>query len=112
MPDAASDPIYRVTFVNVNEIYQVYARNIYQSDIYGFVEVEAYLFGQETELIVDPKEERLKREFEGVQRSFIPANAILRIDEVSERGAATIMPAGDGKVINMSSLARAPSRDH
>ena len=32
--------IFRIYFHNQGQIYEVYARSIYQSDLYGFVEIE------------------------------------------------------------------------
>ena len=53
--------------------------------MYGFIEVEDYIFDQNSQIVVDPSEEKLKTEFKGVNRSYIPINAILRIDEVEKR---------------------------
>ena len=72
--------IYRVIFLNQEEVYEVYAKNIYQSDLFGFIEVEEFLFGERSQIVVDPSEEKLKNELEGVVRSFIPMGAIVRID--------------------------------
>ena len=38
--------IYRVYFHSHGQIYEVYAHSIYQSDLYGFVEIEDYIFGE------------------------------------------------------------------
>ena len=35
------------------------------SEMYGFVEVEQILFGEKSQLLVDPGEEKLKTEFAG-----------------------------------------------
>ena len=78
--------MYRVLFQNQGQIYEVYARNIYQSDLYGFVEIEDYTFGNKSSVVIDPSEEKLRNEFEGVQRSFIPMHAVVRIDEVEKEG--------------------------
>ena len=56
----------------------------------GFVEVEGLLFGERTAVVVDPTEERLRAEFAGVERTFIPIHAVVRIDQVHRRGAAKI----------------------
>ena len=80
--------VYRVFFQNQGQIYEVYARNIYQSELYGFVEIEDYTFGNKSQVVIDPSEEKLRNEFEGVQRSFIPMHAIVRIDEVEKEGVA------------------------
>lgn len=89
----AAEPIYKVIFMNQNQIFEVYAKQIYQSDLYGFVEVEEYIFGERTQIVVDPAEEKLKSEFAGVTRSYIPMHAIVRIDEVEKEGTVRIRDA-------------------
>ena len=32
--------IYRVLFINQGKLYELYARSIYQGELYGFIEVE------------------------------------------------------------------------
>ncbi len=85
--------IYKILFVNQNKVYQLYAKEIYNSEIYGFIEVEAFIFGEEQQTIVDPAEEKLKNEFADVVRSYIPMHAIIRIDEVAKKGTVTISDA-------------------
>ncbi len=90
--------IFKVLFHNQGQVYEVYARNIYQSDLYGFVEIEDYTFGTRSQMLIDPAEDRLRNEFEGVQRSFIPMHAIVRIDEVEKEGVAKITDSKGEKV--------------
>lgn len=94
----ASEQIYKVIFINQGQVYEVYARQIYQSDLYGFIEVEEFIFGEKAQLVVDPSEERLKAEFENVNRSYIPIPSIIRIDEVEKEGSAKIVEIKDGKI--------------
>jgi hypothetical protein len=82
--------IYKVVFVNQEQIYEVFVKNVYQSDIYGFVIIEDFVFREMSPIVVDPTEERLRIEFEGVNRSFIPVQRIIRIDQVNKRGSAKI----------------------
>ena len=82
--------IYRIYFHNQGQIYEVYAHSIYQSDLYGFVEIEDYVFGEKSQMVIDPGEDKLRNEFAGVQRSFIPIHAIVRVDEVEKEGTAKI----------------------
>ncbi len=89
---------YKVLFHNQGQIFEVYAKNIYQSDLYGFVEVEDYVFGNHSQMLIDPAEDKLRSEFEGVQRSFIPMHSIVRIDEVEKEGVAKITSNGGEKV--------------
>lgn len=97
MTDQSSN-LYRVLFHNQGEVYELYARNIYQSELYGFVEIEDYTFGTRSKMLIDPTEDRLRNEFEGVLRSFIPMQAIVRIDEVEKEGVAKITDSKGGKV--------------
>jgi hypothetical protein len=90
--------VYRVLFHSQGQVYEVYAHNIYQSDLYGFVEIEDYTFGNRSQMLIDPSEDRLRNEFEGVQRSFIPMHAIVRIDEVEKEGVAKITDSKGEKV--------------
>ncbi|MGB1581640.1 MAG: DUF1820 family protein [Nevskiales bacterium] len=98
MPDKH---IYRITFVNQDKVYEIYARQISQGGMFGFVEVEKLEFGTKSEVVVDPSEERLKDEFADVSRTYIPMHSIIRIDEVKKTGHAKIMDGGSssGKVM-------------
>ena len=82
--------IYKVTFLNKGKVYELFVRQVYQSDLYGFIEVEDYVFNEKTQVVVDPSEEKLKKEFAGVSRSFIPIQSVIRIDEVEKSGVAKI----------------------
>ena len=82
--------VYKIIFIQLGEIYEVFAKQIYQRDMYGFIEVEEYIFNKDKQLVVNPSSEKLKNEFSEVERSYIPINAILRIDEVKEGGEAKI----------------------
>jgi len=85
-----SKSVYKIIFMQLGEVYEVFAKQIFQSDMYGFIEVGNYIFNKDKQLVVDPSSEKLKNEFSDVQRSYIPMNAIIRIDEVKETGEAKI----------------------
>jgi len=85
--------IYRVTFLNQGSVYELYARKVSQGELYTFVEVEEILFGERGGVLVDPSEERLKSEFAGVRRTYIPLQSVVRIDEVEKEGVSKILPA-------------------
>lgn len=82
--------IYKITFLNKGKVYEVFVKQVYQSELYGFIEVEDFVFDERSQLVVDPSEEKLKSEFSGVKRSFIPMQAIIRIDEVEKSGVSKI----------------------
>ncbi|MDO9622755.1 MAG: DUF1820 family protein [Pseudomonas sp.] len=94
------EPIYKVIFLNQSQVYEMYAKQIFQSDLWGFLEVEEFVFGERTQVVVDPSEEKLKAQFDGVVRSFLPMNSIIRIDEVERLGTPKISEAkGGGNVM-------------
>jgi hypothetical protein len=93
--------VYRILFHNQGSIYELYARNVAQSTMYAFVEVEDILFGERSAVLVDPAEERLKAEFSGVKRTYVPLQSVIRIDEVEKVGPNKILPGGDGKVATL-----------
>lgn len=85
-----SQHIFKVHFVNQGKVYEIYARKVSHGSLLGFVEVEELVFGERAGVLLDPSEERIKSEFEGVKRSFLPLHSVLRIDEVSKRGTSKI----------------------
>jgi hypothetical protein len=90
------DPIFKVIFHNQGQVYEIYARQVSQGGLFGFIEVEQLLFGERSQIIVDSSEEKLKTEFAGVRRVFIPMHAVVRIDEVDKRGAGRITASEGG----------------
>lgn len=78
--------LFKITFANQESIYEIYVRSIKESELFGFLEAEELVFGEQTSLVVDPSEERLKVEFNNVKRTYIPMHAIFRIDEVTKQG--------------------------
>lgn len=88
--------MYRVSFINQGKIYEVYAKQVSQGGLYGFVEMEGMVFGEKSSVVIDPSEERLQSEFSGVKRSYIPMHAVIRIDEVENKGPAKITEATEG----------------
>ncbi len=90
--------LYKISFLNQGKVYEMYARSVSQGALFGFIEVEKLVFGERTTVVVDPTEERIKSEFAGVRRTYIPMHAILRIDEVEKEGVSKISEAKGGNV--------------
>lgn len=102
----SKESLYKVIFQNNNQVYELFARQIYQSELYGFIEVEEYVFHEKSAIVVDPTEQKLKTEFAGVKRSFVPLHAIIRIDEVEKEGSARMEDLkGGSNVTRMPFLA-------
>lgn len=82
--------VYRIFFTTQDKGYELYARKLSQSEMYGFVEVEEIVFGEKSAIVVDPGEESLKNEFGNVRRLLIPFHSITRIDEVEKEGSGKV----------------------
>ncbi len=94
---AAKKSIYRVRFVSHGKIYEIYAREVAQGGLFGFIEVGKLVWGAKSDVIIDPIEQELKNEFQGVERTYIPLHAVVRIDEVEKTGTAKViaLPSGE-----------------
>ena len=86
----AKKKLYRIVFMSQGQVYEIYAREVGQGFLFGFVEVEQLVFGERTTVVVDPSEEKIKSEFEHVTRTYLPMHSIIRIDEVDKQGASKI----------------------
>ena len=82
--------LYKISYYNQDKIYELYAKQVYESDLYGFLTIEEIVFGSKSDVVIDPSEEKLKKEFESVKRSFVPMHSVIRIDEVKEQGLCKI----------------------
>lgn len=105
--------IFKVIYYNSGELYEIYAHQVSQDGLYGFIEVEDLIFGERTQVVVDPSEERLKSEFEGVRRFYIPIHAVVRIDEVEKEGHAKIkeLTGKEGNVMTFPTAMYKPGGD-
>lgn len=107
MSEIEKQPIYRVIFMQHEKIYEVYARYLTEESLMGFIEIEELIFQDtKSELVVDPTEEKLRAEFKGVKRCYIPLHTILRIDEMAKEGHARVTDSdkGEKKTSNVSHL--------
>ena len=86
----ANNTLYKVIFVNQGKVYEVYARGVGQGALFGFIEIEELVFGERSTVVVDPSEERIKSEFKGVKRTYLPMHSVVRIDEVDREGVSKI----------------------
>ena len=105
-------PVYKIIFHNQGKIYELHARNVSQGNMYAFVEIEDIMFGEHTELVVDPTEEKLKNEFAGVNKTYVPMHAIIRIDEVSRQGSNKIVDSPTSGNITPFPVTMPPKSDN
>ena len=90
---------FRIQFHNNNKIYELYAHEVSQSQMAGFIEIGEIIFGEHSKVLIDPAEEKLKNEFANVKHTYIPHFAVIRIDEVEQGGKNRILD-NDGASIS------------
>jgi hypothetical protein len=106
--------IYKIIFMNQGKVCEIYASGVSHGGMLGFVEVEEILFGEKNQIVVDPSEESLKLEFEGVRRTYLPMHSVIRIDEVEKEGTARItgeVKEGTGNVASFPMPVFTPKGD-
>lgn len=104
--------LFRISFHDKDKVYEIYAKRVHQSDLYGFIEVSGLSFQESSAVLVDPAVERLRSEFKGVERTLIPIHAVIRVDEVEKEGPARVLETGEsGKVTPFPGAAYPPRID-
>ena len=99
------DPLYKVVFVQRDEVLELYARYITEDSLVGFVEVEELVFSDpDTDIVINPSLEKLKQQFDGVQRTYLPIHAILRIDEIDQPSVAAVIHADNTRLSNVTPI--------
>jgi hypothetical protein len=94
----AAKMLYKIVFMSQGQVYEIYARQVGHGALFGFVEVEELVFGERSSVVVDPSEEKIKSEFAGVKRTYLPMHSIIRIDEVDKQGKSKISKLEGGNV--------------
>ena len=102
---------FRIQFHNNNRIYELYAHEVSQSQMAGFIEVGRIIFGEQSKLLIDPAEEKLKTEFADVKHTYIPHHSIIRIDEVERSGKNRILDSEGGIVTSFPGPTSVPQKN-
>ena len=92
-------PLYKVTFLNHGRVYELYARHVASSTLWGFTEVGDLVFDVRDGVLVDPTEERLRDEFGDTRMLHLPMQSVIRIEEVARKGLAAIRDAETGEKV-------------
>jgi len=91
--------IYRVAFLKHGKVYEMYCRDVSSTSMWGFLELEELVFGKQDAVVVDPTEEKLRSEFEGVEALYLPLHSVLSVERVEKRGKAVIRDRESGEKV-------------
>ena len=92
-------PLYKISFLNHGKVYELYARHVAASSLWGFTEVGELVFDVRDGVLVDPTEERLRDEFGNTRVLHLPMHSVIRIEEVERKGPAAIRDAASGEAV-------------
>jgi hypothetical protein len=95
----AAKSLYKVSFLNHGKVYELFAKSVSSSDLYGFTRIGELSFSGSEGLLVDPTEEKLKEEFAQTKALHLPMHSIVRIEEVESSGVAKIRDQATGEKI-------------
>lgn len=84
----SKDRIFKIVFINQGNVVELYARQVGQGNLFGFIEVEELVFGSRSEVVLDPGEESLRSEFGQAKRLYLPMHSVIRIEEVEHEGVS------------------------
>jgi hypothetical protein len=102
---------FRIQFHNHNRIYELYAHQVSQSHMAGFIEIGEIIFGEHSKILIDPAEEKLKQEFGHVKHIYIPHHSVIRIDEVDQSGKNRILDSEGTTVTNFPGPTTMPQKN-
>lgn len=95
----AKKSLFKVVFLNQGKVYELYARGVVSSGLWGFVEVSDLVFETGEGLVVDPTEERMRDEFADARVLHLPIQSVLRVEEVEKRGQCLIRDQKSGEKV-------------
>ena len=103
----SKNKMYKVSFVSQGQVYAIYARQVAQGTMSGFIEIGELAFDAGGKA-ADPAEAKLREAFFGVKRCFMPLHSVLRIGEMAQEGPTRLHALSDGGVVRAFPGAAAP----
>ncbi len=91
--------LYKITFLNHGRVYELYARRVAASSLWGFTEIGELVFDVNDGMVIDPTEERLRDEFGNTRVLHLPMQSVVRIEEVEKKGQSAIRDAATGESV-------------
>lgn len=95
----ADRKLYRIAFHNNGKVYELFCHSVASSNLWGFIEIAALEFDEGEGVVVDPTEEKLRDEFDGVEVLHLPMHSVVRVEEVKRKGQAVIRDRESGEKV-------------
>ena len=94
-----NEKLFRIAFLNHGKVYEIFCTDVSTSGLWGFLEVSGLEFGDKDSVVVDPTEERMRDEFDGVEVLHLPMHSVLRVEEVRKKGQVVIRDRESGEKV-------------
>jgi len=94
-----NEKLYRIAFLNNGKVYELFCTGVCTSGLLGFIEVSGLELGDKDSLVVDPTEERMRDEFDGVEVLHLPLHSVLRVEQVKKKGQLVIRERESGEKV-------------
>ena len=99
MSKPENEKLFRIAFINHGKVYELFCTGVCTSGLWGFVEVSGLEFGDKDSLVVDPTDEKMRTEFDGVEVLHLPMQSVLRVEQVKTKGQAVIRDRESGEKV-------------
>ena len=94
-----NEKLYRIAFLNHGKVYELFCTGVCTSGLLGFIEVSGLELGDKDSLVVDPTEEKMRDEFDGVEVLHLPHHSVLRVEQVKKKGQLVIRERESGEKV-------------
>lgn len=99
MTKTDKEKLFRIAFLNHGKVYELFCTGVCTSGLLGFVEVSGLVWTEKNSLVVDPTEEKMRDEFEGVEILHLPMHSVLRVEQVKKKGQVVIRDRESGEKV-------------
>lgn len=99
MSKTDEERLFRVAFLNHGKVYELYCTGVCTSGLLGFVEISGLAFDEKDSMVIDPTEEKMRDEFDGVELLHLPIHSVLRVEQVKKKGQAVIRDRESGEKV-------------
>ena len=93
------EKLFRIAFLNHGKVYELFCTGVCTSNLRGFVEATGLQFEEKDSLVIDPTEEKMRDEFDGVEVLHLPMHSVLRVEQVRKKGQAVIRDRESGEKV-------------
>lgn len=94
-----NEKLYRIAFLNHGKVYELFCSGVCTSGLLGFIEISGLELGDKDSLVVDPTEEKMRDEFDGVEVLHLPLHSVLRVEQVKKKGQMVIRERESGEKV-------------